>query len=384
MPDAVRYSRIEYLAKRARRRVPFPVKEYLESGTGDEDAVPRNRRALNAIRMVPRFLKGPFQPDTSCRFLDVDYAAPIGTAPLGSQGLIWPGAEKILAHMAAKHRVAYSLGTGATQTPETIGPIAGEHGWFQFYKPSDDAIARDLLKRAADAGFRNLLVTIDVPVDSRRERMRSAGFRVPFRIGPRLLAAVLSKPAYTLAVLRHGTPRFRTMESYWGGKVSAFTMVKRAAQWAYGSPDWGYLDEVRQQWPGKVLLKGVLHPEDAAQALAVGLDGVVVSNHGGRLLDGAPAATDMLPEIVERVGGKMAVVFDSGLRGGLDIARALALGADFCLLGRAFMYGVAALGARGGDHTAELLIDDLKNVMAQLGCRSLRELRDVSIRYDPN
>ena len=181
-------------------------------------------------------------------------------------------------------------------------------------------------------------------------------------------------------VLRHGVPRFRGMERYWKGG-SLITMVRRASEWAaHGSPGWDYLAEIRDAWPGKVVVKGLLHPDDAEKALAVGMDGIVVSNHGARILDGAPPAIGMLPEIVHRVGGKLGLVFDSGIRGGLDVARAIALGADFVLLGRAFMYGVAALGRRGGDHTAAMLIDDLRNVMTESGCRTLADLRQATIR----
>ena len=162
---------------------------------------------------------------------------------------------------------------------------------------------------------------------------------------------------------------------------STVLAVGRAAQWAAGSPDWDYLAHVCEQWPGNVLVKGVLHPEDAELAVQAGAAGVVVSNHGARIFDAAPATIDVLPTVVERLAGRAAIVLDSGVRGGLDIARAIALGADFVLLGRAFMYGVAALAGRGGDHTIRLLKDDLANVMAQLGCRTVAELRGAMVRH---
>ena len=380
----LRYSRVAHLAARAERRIPRFAWVYLDGGTGDEVAVGRTRDAFDRVELVPRFMKGPFQPTLATTFLGVEYGAPFGTAPLGMQGLIWPGAERTLASTAADHRVAYSLSTAACQDTETIGPIAGDVGWFQLYVPADPAVGEDLLQRAEACGFRTLLLTVDVPVDARRERMRRAGLRVPFRLTPRLIGEALARPAWLSRVARHGIPRFRMMEPYWNhasafSAISAFSAVGRASEWSAGSPDWDYLARVCENWPGPVMVKGLLHPEDAALAVEAGAAGVVVSNHGARIFDGAPPALDALPAIVDRVGGRAAVALDSGVRGGLDIARALALGADFVLLGRAFMYALGALGARGADHLIRLLKDDLTNVMTQLGCRSVADLRKVMV-----
>ncbi len=378
----LRFPRVSYLAARAQRRIPHFAWVYLDGGTGDEGALATTRAAFDDVEMFPRFMRGPFRPDLSSTFLGVDYAAPFGTAPVGMQGLIWPGAERILARAAADHGVPYSLSTSACQDTETIGPIAGDFGWFQLYVPRDPVVADDILRRAQEGGFRTLLFTVDVPIDARRERMRRAGLRVPFRLTPTLMAQILARPAWLAGVARHGAPRFRMMEPYWkrASAFSPFTAVKRASEWSVGSPDWDYLARVCDNWPGQVLVKGLLHPEDADLAVEAGAAGVVVSNHGARLFDGAPPALDALPAIVERIGKRAAVVLDSGVRGGLDIARALALGADFVLLGRAFMYALGALGARGADHLMRLLKDDLSNVMGQLGCRTVAELRHVAVR----
>ena len=248
-------------------------------------------------------------------------------------------------------------------------------GWFQLYPPRRANIRRDLIHRARDAGFTTLLVTADVPIASRRERQVRAGVVVPPKITPRMLYRCMVRPAWSMATLAAGSPRFRGLEKYIDGSDMR-DMLTFIGQELGGSLDWDYLDAVRQEWDGPLVLKGILTSAEAERAVALGFDGIMVSNHGGRQFDGAPAAIDALPAIAYAVGARTKVLFDSGVRGGLDIARALALGADFILLGRAFMYGVAALGRRGGDHVADLLKADLINNMIQLGCTTTAELRE--------
>ena len=368
-----RYPSVADLERRARARIPHFAWEYLDSGTGNDDCVKRNREAFSAITMTPQFMKGVLQPDISTTLFGVPYNAPFGVAPVGLTGLMWPQAEQILARSAAKYRIPYSLSTVATETPETIGSLVDGMGWFQLYPPRSADIRRDLLARARDSGFTTLLVTADTPTGSRRERQVRAGVSVPPKLTPIMLYRCAVRPFWTAATLRTGIPRFRSLEKY----IKARDMQQMSSfvgQQLGGTLDWDYLQTVRDEWDAPILLKGVLDVEQAKQAAALGLDGVIVSNHGGRQLDGAPTALEVLPAIVDAVGGKTKIVFDSGIRNRLDIIRALALGADFVLLGRAFMYGVTALGARGGDHVAEILIADLKNNMIQLGCNKLTEL----------
>jgi L-lactate dehydrogenase (cytochrome) len=286
---------------------------------------------------------------------------------------MWPRAERILAMAAATHRFPYTLSTAATEAPETIGPLAEGMGWFQLYPPRSEKIRRDLLLRAKDSGFTTLLVTADVPVAGRRERQVQAGVTVPPRITPLMLWRSAIRPAWAFATLKAGIPRFRGLEKYLDGRDMR-DMLTFIGQELGGTLDWEYLEAVREEWDGPIVLKGVLDVGEAERAVSIGYDGIMVSNHGGRQFDGAPAAISVLPAIVSAVGDRAAILFDSGVRGGLDIARALALGADFVLLGRAFMYGVSALGKRGGNHVAQILKDDLTNNMTQLGCSNLSEL----------
>lgn len=369
-----RYPSIEDLRRRAKGRIPHFAWEYIDSGTGADECMRRNRAALQAVTLVPEFMKGAFEPQLTTRLFDTDYAVPFGVSPVGLTALMWPRAERILARAAARHRFPYTLSTAATEAPETIGPLAEGMGWFQLYPPRRTDIRQDLIARARDSGFTTLLVTADVPVASRRERQVRAGVVVPPKITPRMLYRCMVRPTWSLATLVAGSPRFRGLEKYIDGSDMR-DMLSFIGQELGGSLDWAYLEAVRQEWNGPLVLKGILTTAEAERAAAIGFDGIMVSNHGGRQFDGAPAAIDVLPAIAEAVGQRTKILFDSGVRGGLDIARALALGADFVLMGRAFMYGVAALGRRGGDHVAELLKADLINNMTQLGCATLDQLR---------
>ncbi|MEE9414726.1 MAG: alpha-hydroxy acid oxidase [Acidimicrobiales bacterium] len=370
-----RFPAISDLEKRAKRRIPHFAWEYLASGTGAEQARDRNLEALRSITFAPQLLKGRLEPVVETELFGVKYSAPIGIAPIGLTGLIWPGADAALATAAAVNRIPYVLSTVATESPEVAGVNANGMGWFQLYPPRDEVIRADLIARAADSGLTTLVVTADVPAPSRRERQRKARVRVPPDIGPAVVARAAVRPAWTAALLKHGMPRFRGLESY----VDAATMANTAGFVGAnlgGTLSWDYLQQLRAQWSGPLVVKGLLDPEDAARAVTTGADAVVVSNHGGRQLDGAIASIDALPAIVARVGDEVPVLFDSGVRSGLDVARALALGASFVFCGRAFMFGLAALGDDGADHAFRILRDDLLNVMHQTGCSTTAELAD--------
>lgn len=372
-PDLMsRYPAIADLAARARKRIPHFAWEYLDSGTGSEAGADRNLAALERIHLIPRFLQGALEPDTSTDLFGIRYAAPFGIAPVGLTGLMWPGAEGILARTAARYRIPYGLSTVATESPESIGPLCDGMGWFQLYPPNDPAIRRDLLARARAAGFTTLLVTVDTPAQSRRERQTRAEVSVPPRRTWQTYWRAAIRPSWSLATVSHGLPRFRTLEKY--VQTEDIAQLGQYMNKHMGTLDWAYLEQTRAEWPGALVVKGILHPEDAQRAVQAGVDGILVSNHGARQFDGSPGAIDLLPPIVDAVGKQTKVLFDSGVRGGLDICRALTLGADFVLLGRAFMYGVAALGSAGGDHVADLLLADLRANMANLGCARLSTL----------
>lgn len=373
-----KYPSISDLEAKAEKRMPKVAWLYLQSGTGKGSAGIRNRKRFEDFTLLPRFVKGNLNINLNAELFGTRYNVPFGVAPVGLTGLIWPKSELILAKSANQYKYPFCLSTVATQTPEAVGPEVGDMGWFQLYPPKDPSIRADILKRAKDSGFHTLIITADVPAPGRREESRKAGMSLPVKFTPKMIWQGVTHPAWTARTLAEGLPNLRTVGSYSESKD-----MKSAAEYARfkfrGDLDWDYIKEVKELWNGPVILKGILHPEDAKKALEIGLDGICVSNHGGRQFDGAPAAIDALKPIKEVVGDRMKLIFDSGITSGLDIVKALSLGADFVLLGKAFMYGCAALGERGGDHVADILIEDITNNMKQLGVETIEEVKELSI-----
>ncbi len=370
-----RFPAIEDLERRAKRRLPHFSWEYLASGTGDESAMHRNRSALLDVELLPQLMKGVIEPDTRTTLFGVEHAAPIGVAPFGMSGLIWPGADQALARTARARGFPHVLSTVATTTPEDVGPLAGDMGWFQLYPPREDALRSDLLDRVEGAAYRTLVITADVPKGSRRERQRKAHIRVPPKITPRLMWQSFTHPAWSMAMVRNGIPRFRTIERYIDG-ASLTAVAGFVGASLGGSLSFDYVAEVRARWTGNIVVKGILDPADARRSIDVGADAVWVSNHGGRQLEASPAAISCLPAIATEIGDEVPVLFDSGVRSGADVARAISLGADFVFAGRPFYFGLGALGADGAGHAYEILYDGLLNVMHQTGCVRPAELRE--------
>ncbi|MBF9049505.1 alpha-hydroxy-acid oxidizing protein [Roseobacter sp. HKCCD9010] len=366
------YPALSDLKARARRRIPHFVWEYLDSATGAETVTSRNRTAFDQVLLQPSILHGEIAPDLSTRFLGRDYPAPFGIAPLGMSGLIWPGAERILARHGAAAGVPYCLSTVATQTPDDLADVIGNQGWFQMYPPRDPAIRTDMLRRAKDAGFHTLVLTVDVPAPSRRERQTRGGLVQPPRLTPRLALQVARCPAWAGQILRSGMPRMRLMDSYAPKNTGTLPSTAHVGYLLRTSPDWAYLAELRAAWDGPLIVKGVLQAEDAARLGGEGVDAIWVSNHAGRQFDAAPATIDALPAI--RAATALPILFDSGVEGGLDILRALALGADFVMMGRPWHYALGALGADGPTHLHDLLVKDMIANMAQIGAARLADL----------
>jgi len=361
-----KYPAISDLAARARRRIPRFAWDFLDSGTGVEATLRRNRAKLDEILFNPAIMSGEVEADLGTRFLGRDHPLPFGIAPVGMSGLMWPDAERLLAQLGRDASIPYSLSTVASQTPETVGPHVGPDAWFQLYPPRDPDIRKDLLKRFKDAGFGTLVLTADVPVASRRERQQRGGMTTPPRLTPRILAQIATCPAWALGTARVGMPRLRTIEKYTSDQ-GAMSSTKHIGYLIRTSPDWDYLRWLRDHWKGPMIVKGVLVPEDAARLRDEGVDAVWISNHAGRQFDAAPASIEVLPDIRAAVGPDFPLIMDGGISGGLDILRALAKGADFVMLGRAFHYGLAALGAAGAAHVVHILREDIISNLGQLG-----------------
>lgn len=370
-----RFPAISDLEKRAERRIPAFAWTYLESGTGGDVARDENLDALKRVKFKPQFMKGELNPTIETELFGVTYSAPIGIAPVGMPGLMWPGADQALARAARQHQIPHVLSTVATATPEELGPIVDGMGWFQLYPPRDPDLRDELCERAKNAGYTALVVTADIPAASRRERQRKAQLRVPPKITPKFVANAAVCPGWLKALREHGVPSFRTLAPY----VDSDDMAQLAGfvgSSLGGTLSWDYLGQLREAWDGPLIVKGILDADDAAKCVEVGADSVWVSNHGGRQLDGAVGSIDALGPIVDRLDGVVPVLFDSGIRDGLDIARALALGADFCFAGRAFMFGLGALGTDGPAHAYEVLTEGLTNVMFQVGVEHTGDLKN--------
>jgi L-lactate dehydrogenase (cytochrome) len=369
-----RASCIADLKKRARRRVPRFAFDYLEGGCSSEAAIVRNRRALDAIVMEPRYLEDCAPPDLSVSLFGRRYDAPFAVAPVGLGGLIWPRVAEYLAEAAAAANIPFCLSTVATTSIERAAEIAGDRLWFQLYTPTDPAIRDDLLDRAAAVGCRVLLVTIDVPGAAWRPRDLRNGLSVPPRFDFRTLLQIAARPTWALAMLRAGIPQFDSIRRYMPKNISMADSSIFTRTTFTGGLDREALARIRDRWKGDLVLKGVETVREAELALQLGADGIVVSNHGGRQLDASRAPVEVLPQIRAAVGDRMTMLADSGVESGADIARMLALGAQSVLAGRAFIYGVGGLGRAGAEHAIYLLREELTRFMGQVRCARPEEL----------
>lgn len=371
-----RYPALADLRARARRRLPHFVWEFLDSGTGSDTAKARNRAKLDEVLLSPSVLHGEVAPQTGVTLLGRDCGLPVGIGPVGMSGLLWPNAERLLAAAAARARIPYALSTVAACRPEDLRDALGPNAWFQLYPPRDPEIRADMLRRARESGFGTLVLTVDVPTASRRERQVRSGLTQPPALTPRILAQVAARPAWALGMARAGMPRMRLIDDY-APPSKGLPAHSHAGYLLRTAPDWDYLRWLRDAWDGPFAVKGVLDAADVARLEAAGVDAIWVSNHGGRQFDAAPATIEALPRI--RREAKVPVIVDGGFEGGLDILRAFALGADFVMMGRAWHYALAALGARGPDHLAAILKADLEANMGQMGIVSPAEARGRAV-----
>lgn len=366
-----KFPAISDLKNAARRRIPHFVWEYLDSGTGLEATLQRNRAKLDEVLFQQSILHGEFLPSIQTTFLGRNYAVPFGIAPVGMSGLMWPDAEKMLARTATAEGIPYTLSTVATQTPEDVAAHHGGQGWFQIYPPRDAKICADMLKRAKDAGFHTLVMTVDVPVASRRERQTRGGLQQPPRLTPRLAMQAALCPAWLNGIRKTGMPRMKLMDSY-ATQTSALPSTQHVGYLLRTSPDWDYVNRLRAEWDGPLIVKGVMDARDTARLEATGIDAIWISNHAGRQFDASLSTIEVLPAI--KAATNLPLIFDSGIQGGLDILRALALGADFVMLGRAFHYGLGAMGAPGAAHVVDILRQDMIANMGQIGAKTLADL----------
>jgi len=365
---------IEDLRRLAKRRLPRAIFDFFDGGAEDEVTLRENRAAFERVRLLPKVLVNVAEVDTRTTLFERPLNLPLAVAPTGGISAGRAGAELILARAAKAYGVPFTMATPSAFTIERVAQEVGGRLWFQLYAVRDQEFRRNLVLRAKNAGYEALLVTVDLPVSGKRERDPRNGFHTPYRPNWRNSRDVIFKPAWALEMLRHGLPGMANLEGYRFSTPSGTDIVTAVGREMDAGLDWEYIKRLREQWPGKLLLKGVERPDDAERAAAVGCDGVVVSNHGGRQLDGAAPTLEALPEISKAVGSKITVLLDGGIRRGVDILKARALGAHAVLAGRATLFGAMAGGEAGARRALEILSTELVRAMQLCGAPSVAEI----------
>ena len=368
------YPSTEDLKNRSQKRIPRFAFEYLSGGANDEVNLRRNYSAFDEVQLMPEYIKGLGDPDLSTELFGKMYSQPFGIAPIGLQGLIYPNSPIILAKAAVAHQIPFILSTVTTAGIEKIAEVTGGQFWFQLYYPADEKLKEDLLRRAWDNGCRVLVALADTPSFGIRYKDVKNGLSMPPKMTLSNIFQIMTKPGWALRTLRYGQPNFESLRQYMPGGLNLKQLGKFMNDTFDGRLTEDKLKLLRDQWQGKLVIKGVVNELDAEKAVRMGADGIIVSNHGGRQLDAGEASLHSMKRLATKYSDQLTIMMDGGIDSGLDVARGVASGAQFCFAGRTFMYGVGALGYKGGMHTINMLNRQLKQVMDQLGCEQITEL----------
>ena len=362
------------LRELARRRVPRAFFEYADRGSYDEITLRDNRAALEAIRLRQRVLVDVDRRNLATTILGAPASMPLAIAPTGLTGLQWGGGEILGARAALNAGIPFCLSTMSICSIEQVRAAVGQPFWFQLYVMRDRGFTRSLIERAAAAACPALMLTLDLPVQGQRHREIKNGLTVPPRLTLRNFFDIAGKPAWAWRVLRAPSRSFGNLQGRVGGADSVLTLAQWIAEQFDPTLSWRDLDWIRGLWPGKLILKGILDREDARIAAQAGVDAIVVSNHGGRQLDGAPATIDVLPHVVDAVAGRTEVLFDGGIHRGQSLLKALALGARAGMIGKAFLYGLGARGEAGVTQVIEIIRKELGVSLALTGQTDVRSV----------
>jgi len=349
--------------------------DYLEGGCNEEVNLRLNKSDYEKILLKPHYLKAYKGIDMSTELFGTRYAAPFGISPVGLQGLMWPNAPEILAKAAAKHNVPYILSTVSTSSIERIAEVSDGKAWFQLYHPTENSLRDDILRRLRDVNCPVLVVLVDVPSFGLRYREIKSGLSMPPKMNIANIFQAAIRPRWGIQTLKHGIPSFATLKPYMEKGLDMTQLGKFMNRTFTGRVDIEKIKAIREQWKGVLVLKGIVTEEDMQQCIAIGVDGVIVSNHGGRQIDAGESSIASLQHLAANplYKDKIKIMVDGGMRSGVDIGRAMAVGADFTFMGRPFMYGVGALGDQGGDHTISMFKAHLKQLMEQLSCERVED-----------
>ncbi|WP_010519714.1 alpha-hydroxy acid oxidase [Croceivirga radicis] len=367
------YPSVTDLRNKAKRKIPKFAFEYLDGGCNEDVNLIKNTTDIRAIELLPSYLSKHQGSTMQTELFGHTYDAPFGIAPVGLQGLMWPNTPEILAKAAFDHNIPFILSTVTTSSIERISEITEGKAWFQLYHPAENKLRDDIINRAAAAACPVLVILCDVPTFGFRPRDIRNGLAMPPKMSLSNILQILRKPEWAYKTLVHGQPNFETLKPYMPKNLDLKQLGKFMDQTFSGRLNEEKIKPIRDMWKGKLVLKGVATEMDVEKAIRLGLDGIIVSNHGGRQLDAGESTIKPLTRIAAKYGDQIKVMMDSGLRSGPDIARTMASGAAFTFLGRSFMYGVAALGSKGGDHTISLLKTELQQVMEQICCEEVAD-----------
>ncbi|TXN34325.1 alpha-hydroxy-acid oxidizing protein [Flagellimonas hymeniacidonis] len=363
-----KYPTIDDLRNRAKKRIPRFAFEYLDGGCNEEVNLKKNTTEIRKVELLPRYLKKFNGASLTTELFGKNYNAPFGVAPVGLQGLMWPNSSEILAKAAFENNIPFILSTVTTSSIERISEITEGNAWFQLYHPTEEQVRNDLIKRAEAAGCPVMVLLCDTPTFGFRPKEIKNGLSMPPKMSVANILQILGKPKWAMNTLRYGQPNFEVLKPYMPKDLNLKQLGQFMDRTFSKRMDVDKIAAIRDLWKGKLVLKGVATEDDAERAIELGLDGIIVSNHGGRQLDAGESSIRPLTRIAGKYGDKIPVMMDSGIRSGPDIARCMASGAAFTFMGRSFMYGVAALGKNGGNHTISILKTQLQQIMEQISC----------------
>ena len=375
-----RYPSVEDLRKLAKKRIPKFAFEYLDGGCNEDVNIKKNTERIRKIELKPEYLIDYKTANLKTELFGKNYDAPFGISPIGLQGLMWPKSPEILAKAAFDNNIPFILSTVTTSSIETISEITEGNAWFQLYHPAEEKVTADILKRAENAGCPVLVILADVPSFGYRPRDIRNGLSMPPKMSIKNIIEAIKRPQWLMETLKNGQPNFEILKPYMPKNLNLNQLAKFMDVTFSGRLDEEKIKKIRDNWKGKLVIKGIESIHDVEKACNIGLDGIIVSNHGGRQVDVGQATIDSMNSIIPKYKNKIKIMMDSGIRGGADVARVMSCGADFCFLGRTFMYGVSALGKKGGTHTITMLKKQLTQIMEQFSCGEISDFQDKIIK----